>query len=205
MIIEKIPQRYVLCVLLWVWGKDRHIDLHEHIWRLLCFTEPGKTQVSLATLFRYSHLSTLRTSDGRFDVAKCSTADPVIPPERQHHQSVHLRAGHTRRNVRAAAVLLASRNRDSRPGPPSASTGPTGDHDVIPAAGDSARPGDGVEGEACDGNARGGSAAVEISAIVVLLDQDTVPGVGSDVSNKATLSLFSSKLRGKLTLRYLRV
>lgn len=93
----------------------------------------------------------------------------------RYRETVLLRAGHATGNVRATGVLLAPRHRDARPGPPGASTGPANDHNVIPAAGDRTRPGNSVEGQACDGDTRAGCAAVEVPAVVVLLDEDAVP------------------------------
>lgn len=107
-------------------------------------------------------------------VGKCSTTVAAMPPGRRHRQSAHLRASHAGRHVRAAAVLLASSHGYALPSPPRASATATDDHNVVPAAGDSTRPGDVVEGKACDGDARCGSATVQISAVIVLLDQDTV-------------------------------
>lgn len=74
----------------------------------------------------------------------------------------------------AAAIGLTTSNLNVAPGPARAGTTATDDGNVITAGSDSARARNAGDSKASDGDTAG-RGALEITAIVVLLDQDTVP------------------------------
>jgi hypothetical protein len=77
-------------------------------------------------------------------------------------------------NILAAAIGLATRHIDVLPGPAGAGPAATDNSDIVAAGRDSATATDVLNGQIGDGDA-GCRAALEIAAVVVLFDEDTVP------------------------------
>lgn len=88
------------------------------------------------------------------------------------------RAGSNTGDVGAAAVGLAAGDDDVGPGPARARAAAAGNDDVVAAGGDGARAGNVLDLEVGDGDA-GRRGAVEVAAVVVLLDDDAVLGDGA--------------------------
>lgn len=78
-------------------------------------------------------------------------------------------------DVLARVVLLAAGDTDVLPGPVGAGAGAADDGQVVALGGDGAVAVQAVDGDAGDGQVAGG-VAVQVAAVVVLLDQDTVLG-----------------------------
>lgn len=76
-------------------------------------------------------------------------------------------------DVLARVVLLAARDLDVGPGPVGAAAGAADDSQVVAARGDGALAVQAVDGDVGDGQVAGG-VAVQVAAVVVLLDQDAV-------------------------------
>lgn len=106
-------------------------------------------------------------------------------------------AGSNAGNVLAAAVVLATVDLDVGPGPVGAAGLATDNGNVGALGVNSTGAGDVLEGEASDGETAGG-VTVEVTAIVVLLNQDTVLGdLGQgDVRVGDALDLAASVLHG---------
>lgn len=92
----------------------------------------------------------------------------------QHDNVVSCLARDAIRSILAVAVRLASGDRDIIPGPVGASARAADDDNVVAGAGHGAGAGDVAEGKVGDWDAAGGLAAVEVAAVVVLLDEDAV-------------------------------
>lgn len=91
---------------------------------------------------------------------------------------LNLRALGNTRDIGAAAVSLATGNRDIWPGPTSArSRAAAGNNNIVSRVGHSAGTGDVLDNEAGDWNASAGR-ALEIATVVVLLDKCAVPDRG---------------------------
>lgn len=94
-------------------------------------------------------------------------------PTRANHL---LRLGAARSNtgdILAAAVVLTTGDLDVGPGPVGASAFTTDDDNVVSIRVDSAGAGDVLDGEVGDGDTRG-HLTVEVTAVVVLLNEDTI-------------------------------
>jgi hypothetical protein len=89
-----------------------------------------------------------------------------------HRRSKDLAASRAR-NVLAAAVGLTTGDLDVAPGPAGAGAAATDDGNIIPAGGNSTGAGNIGDSEVGDGDTAG-RGTLEVSAVVVLLDQDTV-------------------------------
>lgn len=86
------------------------------------------------------------------------------------------RAAGNARHVLTAVIVLTTSDRDIGPGPVRAARA-TADNGNVRAVGvDAAGAGDVLKGQAGDGNA-GGGVTVEVTAVVVLLDEDAVSGL----------------------------
>lgn len=107
---------------------------------------------------------------------------PNSPPH-----SAGSRAGRNAGNVLAAAVLLATGDGHIAPCPVRAAAGTADDDDIVAAAGDGIASVDVLDDHVGDRDSTR-RVALEISTLVVLLDQDTVPG--------SMLAFFSSHLQG---------
>jgi hypothetical protein len=79
------------------------------------------------------------------------------------------------RDVLAAVIVLTTGDVDVGPGPVGAGVITADDDDVVSIRVDSAGAGDVLNGEVGDGDARC-HLAVEITAVVVLLNEDTIAG-----------------------------
>ena len=77
-------------------------------------------------------------------------------------------------NVLAAAVGLTTGDLDVAPGPVGAAAAATDNSNVITAGGDGASAGNARDSEVGDGDTAG-RGALQVTALVVLLNQDTVP------------------------------
>lgn len=77
-------------------------------------------------------------------------------------------------NILAAAIGLAAGHIDVRPGPVGAGPTATDNSDIVPAGQHSATATDVLDSQVGYGDA-GRRAALEIAAVVVLFDEDTVP------------------------------
>lgn len=119
--------------------------------------------------------STAVLSIGICDSITDEASGRSLPPLVRYHKPSQLGASHTTWHVRASAVFLTASHGDALPGPSGASTGSADDHNVVSAAGNCSRSRDGVQGETCDWDARSGSPAIKVSAVVVLLNEDAVP------------------------------
>lgn len=111
--------------------------------------------------------------------------------------SRNLRALGDARNVAAAAICLSTSDIDTSPGPASAGTAATSDDNIITAAGNSTGSRDAIQSQASDGNAaRRGT--LQVTAVVVLLDEDTILGdrLECNVAVSDTLDLASLPNRG---------
>lgn len=95
---------------------------------------------------------------------------PNSPPH-----SAGSRAGRNAGNVLAAAVLLATGDGHIAPRPVRAAAGAADNDDVVAAAGDGIASVDVLDDHVGDRDSTR-RVALEISTLVVLLDQDTVPG-----------------------------
>lgn len=93
-------------------------------------------------------------------------------------------------NVLAAAVGLTTGDLDVAPGPVGATTAATDNSNVITAGGDGARTGNAGDSEVGDGDAAG-RGTLQVTALVVLLNQDTVP-------IRSLVGRFSNTKRGVL-------
>jgi hypothetical protein len=76
-------------------------------------------------------------------------------------------------NILTAAICLAAGDRDTGPGPVGTRTRATHNSNVIAAGADSARSGDILDREISDRDT-GGRIALEVTTIIVLLDENTV-------------------------------
>lgn len=77
-------------------------------------------------------------------------------------------------NVLAVIVLLATRDLNTSPSPVRAARATADNGDVVAVLGDGAGARDVLDSQAGDGEIRGG-VSVEVTAVVVLFDEDTVP------------------------------
>jgi hypothetical protein len=78
------------------------------------------------------------------------------------------------RNILAATIGLAASDLNARPGPIRAGSTATDNRDIVPAGRHGAFTTDVLHGQVGDGDA-GRRVALEIAAVVVLFDEDTVP------------------------------
>lgn len=86
------------------------------------------------------------------------------------------RARDTARDVQAIAVRLATRNNDICPGPVGASAASARNHNVVSIALNAIIARDVLQHQIGDGDARGRCAAIEVAAVVVLLNENSVAG-----------------------------
>ena len=107
---------------------------------------------------------------------KLEYTSPALPPTIPRHvtKMLHLAASNAR-NVLTATVGLTTGDLNARPGPVRATAATADNGNVVTGRGDSAGAGDVLDGEVGDGDAAGG-VALQVTAVVVLLDEDTVPG-----------------------------
>lgn len=98
---------------------------------------------------------------------------PPGPTSPQTSKSNNLAASNAR-NVLAATVGLTASDLDVAPGPVGAGTAAADNGNVSTAGGNSARAGDARDSEIGDGDTAG-RVALQVTALVVLLNQDTVP------------------------------
>lgn len=104
---------------------------------------------------------------------------PSLSPRSYEFQSkvaktLHLAASNAR-NVLTATVGLTTGDLNAGPGPVRATAATADNGNVVSGRGDSAGAGDVLDGEVGDGDSAGG-VTLQVTAIVVLLDEDTVPG-----------------------------
>lgn len=104
-------------------------------------------------------------------------------------------AGH----IRALAIRLASRHGHVGPRPARARPAAARNDNIISATRDRPRTRNVLEGEVGDGHAAGGRAAVEVAAVVVLLNQDAIPRVITNVDAAVSSTAPSRKGRKKRT------
>lgn len=117
----------------------------------------------------------------RFHCLSLGTRGNRWPVEVRPHSRASNVAGH----ILAAAVLLPTGDGHTRPRPAGARPRAADDHDVVAAAGHGARSGDVLDREGGDGDV-GCGRALEVPAVVVLLDEDAVP-VGGRKTRVSTL------------------
>lgn len=101
----------------------------------------------------------------------------IIPLARTRGAQRLGRARNTAGDVGALGVVLATSDNDVGPGPAGAGAVAASNRDVVAIRVDGATAGDSAHGQAGDGNA-GGRVAVKVTAVVVLLNEDTVVGDG---------------------------